>query len=102
MGRAGAIGGARGERPNEFKMARITDGWTIAAMTFTSPPHARHTRTSDSNTRAINFAQGKFLGRKDEPAACDGLAGSGAAEVGGSERSRTTAARHLDPGAKTP
>ena len=78
-------------------MARITDGWTIAAMTFASPPHARHTRTSDSNTRAINFAQGKYRGRKNEPAACDGLAGSGAAGVGGAERSRTTAARHVAP-----
>jgi hypothetical protein len=78
-------------------MARITDGWTIAAITFASPPHTGHTRTSDSNTRAINFAQGKYRGRKKEPAACDGGAGSGAAGVGGSERSRITAARHFDP-----
>jgi hypothetical protein len=71
----------------------------IAAMTFASPPHAGHTRTSDSNTRAINFAQGKYLGRKKEPAACDGVAGSGPVGVGGSERSRITASRHFDPGA---
>ena len=83
-------------------MARITEGWMIAAITSSVPPHCGHTRTSDSNTRAINFAQGKYLGRKKEPAPCDGAAESGAVGIGGSERSRITASRHFDPGAKTP
>ncbi len=34
----------RGERPNEFKMARITEGCVIAAITTAFPLHRAHSR----------------------------------------------------------
>ena len=89
----------------------------IAAMTSAAPPHSGHTRTSNSrgseaaqalatasaaNTRAISLAQGKYRGRKKEPAACYGGGVCDAAGIGGSVRSRMTASRHFAPGAKTP
>ncbi len=62
-------------------------GCVIAAITSGRPPHCAHTRTSDLNTRAINCAHDRRRGRKQEAAACDVAAGSGAAGVGRSERS---------------
>ncbi len=83
-------------------MARMILGCVMAAITSARPPHGSHNRTSDANTRAINFAQQRRRWRREKPAPSDWAAGSGPATVGGVERSRITASRHFDPGAKTP
>ncbi len=83
-------------------MARITPGCVMAAITSAGPPHLSHDRTSDSNTRASNFAHDRRRWRRKRPFPSDWAAESGPGRVGGGERSRVTASRHFDPGAKTP
>ncbi len=107
-GRAGVMGGARVERPRQARKGRMTWGSVITAITAHLPEHRGHAKTSSSKTRRIKSAQHRTRSRRGarswprswrSAATRGGVDGVGA---GHSERSRTTVARHLAPGARTP
>ncbi len=56
-GRAGAIGGARLDRPRHSRMAVIADGVWIAASIRIRDWQRGHSRTSTAKTRLIKYAQ---------------------------------------------
>ena len=56
-GRAGDRGGPRVDKPRCVKILAITEGSSMAAMSFKVPPHCGHCSMSISNTCLSNRAQ---------------------------------------------
>ena len=106
-------------------MASTTLGWAIAEMTAAFPPHFLHRRTSSRKTRIISSDQVNLLSSRltgspeatsrigtvaTEESGQPALLGGGFVpaqlsallEPAHGARSRTTAFRHLAPGARTP